>query len=233
MSQSDLTLDQMWRARSGESGTSDAIYKTLREAVLEKVLPPGERLSEEGLANELGVSRTPIREALLRLETEGLISRPSGRSVVVSSLTQDEILEIYTVRAHLDGLAAALAATHIIPPKLAELRWINSKMRDAASNSDFEKMARLNVDFHQSMAEGSGNAFLAYLMTQVHARVRRFPGTTFAQEGRGVEALDEHDAILDAIDAGDAELAEKLASEHMDHARQVRTKMVLRDEKSR
>lgn len=219
-------LASIWRTQADKSPTSEAIYHTLREAVLDGVLSPGERLSENDLASELGVSRTPIREALLRLESERLIWRPSGRSAVVSRLTEEEILDIYSVRGTLDGLAAELAATKATPPQVSQVRWINDQMREAAEAGDFAKMARLNLEYHESLAEASGNGLLVYLMTQVHSRVRRFPSTTFAYPERALQAIDEHVEIIQALEDGRTEDAGRLAKQHMDRAREIRLKMI-------
>lgn len=221
-------LARLWRTQADKSRTSEAIYRTLREAVLDGVLSPGERLSENDLASELGVSRTPIREALLRLESERLIWRPSGRSAVVSRLTEEEILDVYSVRGTLDGLAAELAAMNANPPQISKLAWVNSQMKDAADAGEFDTMARLNLEYHEALAEASGNGLLVYLMTQVHSRVRRFPSTTFAHPGRALEAIDEHVAIIEALEAGRADEARSLAKDHMDRAREIRLKMMER-----
>src|ERR1700716_1355336 len=118
----------MWVSYAADVGASDAVYATLRDAIIEGVIEPQERLSEELLAQRFAVSRTPIREALLRLEAEQLVSRNARRGFIVRKITVAEVFEIYAVREVLDGLAARLAAVQASPPDIARLRWINEQL---------------------------------------------------------------------------------------------------------
>jgi DNA-binding GntR family transcriptional regulator len=215
----------LWRERRAHEGSSDAVYGTLREAILSKALPPGPQLAEEDFARVFGVSRTPIREAILRLEAERLIERRGGRRLSVARISPAEILEIYDVRVALDGVAAELATRNATPPDIAQLRWINERMIASGEAGDFATVSALSLDFHDWIAKASGNGFLLSQIRVVHDRVRRFERTTLSHPGRLSSAADEHELLLDAIAAGDAARAAEVAREHMLNAKKIRLAM--------
>lgn len=222
-------LAELWRRRPAEASTSDAVHATLREAILAGLLRPKHRLGEEELARKLGVSRTPIREAILRLEAERLATRATRRGVVVATVSRDEILELYVVRAAIDSLAARLAAEAGSSADVAKLRWINDQMRDAHETHDWDRMASRNIDFHATLARAGKNTILIELVRMIHDRVRRIPGTTFSVGTRGGEALTEHDRIIDSIAGRRIDEAGQLAQTHMEHAMDTRVAMQLSD----
>lgn len=222
-------LASLWEELGSRGASADAVFATLREAILSRMLLPGQHFAEEDFASAFGVSRTPVREAILRIEAEGLVERLSRRGLVVSDISPTEILEIYEVRIVLDGLAAQLAAELITPPEMAHLKWINERMRAAGEAEDFQAMADLNLEFHARMAVASGNSFLQRQINEVHARVRRFKDSTFAHPHRWQVAVEEHDTLLTRIEEGDTDGAQGAAKEHMTAARQVRLEMVQDD----
>lgn len=219
-------LDALWDQFSARGASADAVFETLREAILSRVLQPGQNFAEEDFAGAFGVSRTPVREAILRLETEGLVERLSRRGLAISDISPEEVLEIYEVRIVLDALAAELAAKAITPPEVAHLSWINDRMRTAGEAHDFDTMSSLNLEFHELMAKASNNSFLLRQTREVHNRVRRFEGTTFSHPERWSKAITEHEQILAHIEREDADGARRAAAEHMRAARQVRLVMV-------
>lgn len=223
---------ELWKEHSDVGGASLRVYETLREAILQLVLGPDTRLAEEELAEILGVSRTPIRESLSRLETERLVTRTSVRNVFVSHLSADEIVEIYLVREWLDGLAAHLAAMNATPPQVANMKWINDQMRIAAEEGDIAECFRLNLELHALLSTAAANAFLSFILQQVHDRVRRFPGSTLEYPGRAKEVVLEHDQIISAIERHNAETAMLLAREHMAVSRNIRIRMLEEDHES-
>ena len=203
-------------------------YRAIRDAIVDGTLAPGERLNDADLVEWLGVSRTPVREALLRLEAEQFATRVARRGLVVRPIPESEVLEVYAVRAALDGLAASLAAEQATPPDRARLRWISDQIREAGDRADYVRMAELNIELHEALCDAAHNGMLLLFMRQIHDWVRRFgeADTTFSRPGRAAEAIAEHDEVISAIEAGHAELAGNLARQHMNRAREARIAML-------
>ncbi len=226
----DMTeVDALWQEQSRRLTAADAAYGAVREAILRGHLPPGYRLNEVGLAQRFSISRTPIREALLRLESERLIERNGRGGLVVGEITPEDILEIYVVREVLNGLVARLAAEHAKSVDIAEARWLFEALREAAAERDYTRMASVNVEFHEALCRATRNELLLTLMKQVHDRVKRIPGTTFSVPERAEQALVEHEQVLRAIEAHDGDAAERLARAHMARAMQLRIQMLRHD----
>jgi DNA-binding GntR family transcriptional regulator len=219
-------LVALWKRSEDEPVAAEAIYATLREAILCGILVPGERLGEVQLASLFKRSRTPVREAILRLESERLTERSSRRGFVVGRITREEVLEVYAVRAAMDGLAARLAALGILPGEVEHLRWINDRIREAAGRQDYGRMLNLNIEFHETVCRASRNSLLLQFMRQIHDWVRRFSDTTFSYPGRSSTAVAEHEALLDALERRDPDEAERVARAHMERAKQVRVAML-------
>ena len=157
-------------------------YQLVLEAIDRGEFRPGDRLVESELAVRFGVSRTPIREALQRLETQGVVAR-DGRSLVVSSLDHDQLGELYVVRAELEGLAARLAAQHAAPEEIAVL-W-DMIARDRALVDEPERLARANKRFHRQIHLASHNRYLIQQLEMVHRSMALVATTSLAAEGRG------------------------------------------------
>jgi DNA-binding GntR family transcriptional regulator len=205
---------------------AQTIYLALREAIVAGELRAGDRLAEEQLARSFAVSRTPVREAILRLEAEHLAERHPSRGLVVRAIPAHETLEVYLVRAVLDGLAARLAAGLALPGDHARLRWLNDRLAEALQQHDLATAAELNMQFHEGLSEAAHNTMLLHVTRQVHDWVRLFGATTLGAPGRAAAALAEHVAILDAIEAAQADLAEQRARQHMLRAHEVRQAML-------
>lgn len=180
---------------------------------------PGDRLVESELADRLGMSRTPIREALQRLETQGVLSR-DGRSLMVSSLDHDQLGELYTVRAELEGLSARLAAQHAAPEEVGVL--YDMIKQDHKLLGDPKALSRANKRFHRQIHLASHNRFLIRQLESVRRSMALLTFTSFAAEGRSDEALDEHLAIVSAIEARDGTAADDAARAHISAAYQTR-----------
>jgi DNA-binding GntR family transcriptional regulator len=226
MEEEPSPLRALWQTHAGAGAVADAAYTTLRQAILLGHLRPGDRLGEEQLAREFGISRTPIREAIFRLEAEHFAIRLVRRGLVVRAIPEEQVLEVYTVRASLDQLAARLAAEQATVPERARLHWLNEQFQLAAERFEHAYMADLNIQFHEALGEAAHNGMLLHFVRQIHDWVRRFGETTFSWPGRADAAIAEHQAIIEAIDRGDAEAAGRLASEHMHHAREARLAMM-------
>jgi DNA-binding GntR family transcriptional regulator len=219
-------LAEIWKRHRNHYNAAEAVYMTLREAILHGVLPAGRPLGEIPLAEVFGRSRTPIREAILRLEAEKLAVRFSRRGLVVAQITREEVLEVYAVREMLDGFSARLAALGIMPAELDRLSWLNDRLRDAASAGNASAMIDLNIEFHEAVCQASRNSLLLEFVKRIHEWVRRFSDTTMSEPGRGLEAVAEHEALLQAIRARDPDAAERIARDHMGRARQLRVRML-------
>jgi len=180
---------------------------------------PGDRLVESDLAERFGVSRTPIREALQRLETQLLLKR-DGRSLIVASLDHNQLSELYAVRAELEGMAARLAARHGAKEEIRVLRKMVEKDRGILDDPD--ALANTNRRFHKQIHLASHNRYLVQQLELVHRTMALLATTSLAAEGRSVGALNEHDAIVSAIEAGDGDGAYLALKEHISNAFETR-----------
>ena len=201
--------------------TTDA-YALLLEAIDVGIFKPGDRLVESDLAERFGVSRTPIREALQRLETQSMLTR-DGRSLIVASLDYNQLAELYVVRAELEGLAAQLAARHATPEEVGVLRDMVEEDRSLLGQP--AELARANRRFHKQIHLASHNRFLVQQLDLVHRSMALLATTSLAAEGRDTDALREHDAIVTAIEAQDGEGAAKALREHISKAFVTRLKL--------
>ena len=202
-------------------GQKDA-FDLVLEAIDQGEFRPGDRLVEAELAERFGVSRTPIREALQRLETQGVLSR-DGRSLVVASLNHDQLGELYVVRAELEGLAARLAAQHAAPEEIRVLREMSRKDREFLGRPDL--LARANKRFHHQIHLASHNRYLIQQLDMVHRAMILIATTSLAAEGRGEKALEEHEQIVAAIEARDGEAADLALRQHISRAFETRLKI--------
>ncbi len=187
-------------------------YSLILEAIDVGVYKPGDRLVESDLADRFGVSRTPIREALQRLETQSLLER-DGRSLIVASLDHNQISELYVVRRELEGLAARLAARHATDEEIRVLRDMVSA--DDALVDDPAALARANRRFHTQIHLASHNRFLVQQLDLVHRTMALMATTSLAAKGRGEIAQDEHGRIVDAIASRDEDAADAALKEHI------------------
>ncbi len=196
-------------------------YELVLDAIDSGVYKPGDRLVESELAERFGVSRTPVREALQRLETQAILSR-DGRSMVVASLDHDQLGELYAVRAQLEGLAAQLAAQHAAPEEIRILQ--DMVAQDAALVNDPAALARANRRFHRQIHLASHNRYLIQQLESVHRTMALLTTTSLAADGRGEDALAEHKAIVDAIANRDKRAADMALHEHISMAYETRLK---------
>ena len=205
------------------SRAQKSVYERLRVDILGGRHEPGVPLVEAALAEQYGVSRTPIREALLQLLRDGLVER-AGRGVAVVARTPEEVLEIYEVRVLLESAAARLASIRRTDLDLSMLARAHERMEEN-SQADSATKARLNAEFHQQCWSASHNATLADLLRRVYELSGRYPERTLDHPGRWEAVLREHAELLTAIRDQDADAAEQIAHEHMAAARNTRLEM--------
>lgn len=210
-------VDALEGSRAGGRG---GVYERLRHDIIAGELAPGTALVELPLAERYGISRTPVREALRRLEHDGLVER-HDRSLRVCATSPEQVLEIYEVRIALEGIAARSAAEKRSTYDLARLRAAVEEMR-ATDPSDPSAMAAANLRFHEAMWAAGRNATLVELLDRLQAHVARYPETTLSEPGRWETAIAEHDAIVHAITDRDELRAQRLAETHMSAARDIR-----------
>ena len=198
-------------------------YTLILEAIEAGFFKPGDRLVESELAERFGVSRTPVREALQRLETQAMLTR-DGRSLIVASLDHNQLSELYAVRTELEGLAARLAARHATEEEVRVLRSMVEEDK-ALLGGDPRALSRANKRFHKQIHLASHNRFLVQQLDLVHRSMALMATTSFAAEGRDGPALAEHERIVAAIEARDGEAAFAALRAHISKAYETRLRV--------
>ncbi|MCE3551831.1 GntR family transcriptional regulator [Pseudonocardia sp. RS11V-5] len=195
----------------------DELASLLRERIYARRYPPGTWLRQEQLAAELGVSRTPLREALRSLEQDGLVRLTPGQGARVVTGDLPTLLAAYELRAVVDGLAARLAAERPAPPsRVRELRGVVARQRAALDPWEPQAYTALNVAFHEDVVHLSGNDFVIAQTPILKMTAQVFAPVALIERERAVQAVAEHTAIVDAIEAGDGPGAERLARAHVE-----------------
>ena len=197
-------------------------YALILEAIDSGIYRPGDRLVESELAERFGVSRTPVREAMQRLETQSMLAR-DGRSLVVASLDHNQLAELYVVRAELEGLAARLAAQHASAEEIRVLQGMVAD--DHRLLGDPGALSRANRRFHRQIHLASHNRYLIQQLELVHRSMALLATTSLAAEGRDEVALAEHAALIAAIAARDEAAAEQALKHHISLAYETRLKI--------
>ncbi|WP_028306563.1 GntR family transcriptional regulator [Desulfitibacter alkalitolerans] len=201
-------------------------YKPLREIVLEALkdaivngkLKPGERLMEQQVAEELGVSRTPVREAIRKLEIEGFVIIIPRRGAYVSDISLKDIAQVFEVRAAMEALAAGLAAQRIADDQLEKLERKLVEVKNAVDNSDLDNIIQYDTDFHEIIYGASRNDRLVQILNNLREQIQRYRTASLASPGRLKDTLKEHQELVDAISTRNVALAQKLAKEHIENA---------------
>ena len=193
-----------------------AVADTLRRQILTGQHKPGERLVEDKLSADLGVSRVPIREALRTLAAEGLVDLPPRRGASVALLSPEIARDLVEVRATLEGLNARLAARHHAPAIIAELQQVLTEGNTAAGSGNVDDLVRLNGAFHDKLAQAGRNSILWDIMRTLRERTSLVFAANTSR--RSLEDWDEHSRILAAVIDGDEELAALLATRHVHQA---------------
>ncbi len=210
------------RRREGPLGAT--AYRRLQDAIREGELAPGTRLREEDLAATLRMSRTPVREALRQLHTEGLLTQDAQRGLAVSRLDHQMMTELYLMRDVLEGTAARLAARHASEAEIAVLRDLVEV--EAKLGRDPKALARHNQRFHEALYLAAHNRYLLKTLNALRDAMALLGETTYAAQGRPKSALAEHRAIVEAISSGDAGAAEASARAHIQAAQRTRIRML-------
>lgn len=195
------------------------VFKEIEKSILDGVFSPGDNLIEQKLSNELGVSRTPVREALRQLELEGLVKTVPNKGAVVIGISQKDIEDIYTIRVYIEGLAARWSASCITDDELDILREIVELQEFYVSRSDFIQVWHLDTKFHAVLYETCRSRTLKHSLTNFHHYVQKAREISVKTSGRAVNSVLEHRRIYEALAAHDSDNAEKLVAEHISNAK--------------
>lgn len=196
----------------------ESVFFALEEEILSGKLKRGETLTETALSQRLGVSRTPIRGALSRLGDEGLVEIHPNRGAVVVGIGDEELRDIYKIRIRLEGLASAEAAVRISESDLDRLRHSVELSEFYIAKRDTEHLKELDSEFHSIIYEASGNRLLCKTLSELHRNIQFYRKRSLALGDRLEKSVGEHREILDAIERGDAEAADRLTSAHIEAA---------------
>ena len=193
----------------------EQVTSRLEEEILSGKLASGTSLTELSLSARLGVSRTPVRAALHTLAEEGLINLVPNRGAVVVGVTRDDLIDIYNIRTRLEGLASATAAERISEEDLAMLRESVKRAETYIERHDAENLRELDTEFHSIIYRASGNRMLNKILSDLHRNIASYRKMSLSVPGRLKKSVKEHREILEAIEAHDAERADRLTSEHI------------------
>jgi DNA-binding GntR family transcriptional regulator len=200
---------------SPTASKADLVYRRLSAAILDGTIRPLARLNADEIARRLGVSKIPVREALQRLEIQGLVTQAQHAGASVAPLSRAEIEGIRYARLALDGQVARLAAERASEEGIARIRSIQERMRDAAARGDLRPLDELNRDFHVAIANAGGYDVLVELVETTLLRVRRYRAVMPITADQWATLLGEHDEILRAIEERAPEAAERAARTHV------------------
>ncbi|MDT3698752.1 MAG: GntR family transcriptional regulator [Thermincola sp.] len=196
----------------------EIVFETLREAIINAVLKPGERLMEIQLAEEMGVSRTPVREAIRKLELEGFVVMVPRKGAYVAGISMKDIADVFEIRAAMEGLAAGLAAERITEEELEQLERILVKIGECVQNKDLEKLIEVDTEFHDTLYKACRNERLVQIVSNLREQIQRARTASLSTPGRSKYALEEHKKIVEAVSERNVELAQMLARDHIENA---------------
>lgn len=199
----------------------EIVFETLREAILSGKLEPGERLMEIQLAEEMGVSRTPVREAIRKLELEGFVVMIPRKGAYVAGISLKDITEVFEIRASLEALAAGLAAERASEEEIEQLERSLLAYSEQTNTQDIYKIVETDTDFHELLYKSSRNERLQTIITHLREVIQRVRTVSLSQPGRSKDAVEEHRQIVDAIADRNVELAQNLAREHIYSAENI------------
>ncbi|MCI5640741.1 MAG: GntR family transcriptional regulator [Lachnospiraceae bacterium] len=191
------------------------VFNRLREDILAGNYEEKEELKEAAISKELGVSRTPVREALRQLELEGLVTIIPNKGAYVNGITAKDIYDIYVIRSYLEGLCAKWACENITKEQLEELEEIVYLSKFHIEKEHWDQIFELDNRFHLLLYEACGSKVLEHILSDYHHYVERVRKNTLSSQERARKASEEHGAILEALKQKDEETADRLANEHI------------------
>lgn len=195
----------------------DVVFNTLRQAILRGELKPGERLMEIQLANKLGVSRTPIREALRKLELEGLVKMVPRKGAEVADITEKSLRDVLEVRKALEELSVQLACEKITEEEIEELKRVAERFKDTLDDQDVTKIAEADVAFHDVIYTATDNQKLILLLNNLREQMYRYRVEYLKKEEAYPQLIAEHEELIDNISKRNKEEATRIMCEHIDN----------------
>ena len=213
----------------------DVVFNTLRSAILTGKLEPGERLMEIALANKLGVSRTPIREAIRKLELEGLVIMTPRKGAEVARITEKDLQDVLEVRESLENLATELACERITGEEIEDLKIKNEAFREAVEKgkADFSELAELDVAFHDVIFNASKNSRLIQILSNLREQMYRYRLEYLKNPEYDNLLVKEHDLITDAVINKDKDKVRNVMDRHITHQRDAVLTTIRRQEAER
>lgn len=196
----------------------ELVCENIRQAIVDGTFSPGERLMEIQLADEMGVSRTPVREAIRKLELEGLVVMIPRRGTYVADISIKDITEIYEVRISLDVLAAGLAAERITDEELSQLNRLLVEMGKHVASMNMDKIVEIDTEFHNILYTAARNERLTTIIINLREQLTGIRGRSMSAPGRLIETMDEHRTLVECVAARNVEAAQSAARVHLENA---------------
>lgn len=197
------------------------VYEELRMLIMTGQIKPGTRMMEIELADSMGVSRTPVREAIRQLEKDNLVTIEPRRGAYVSDISAVDMQDMLIVREPLEGLATYLASQNMTEEQVKVIEQVNNDYEAALRNNDQEKLIQADTHFHNLITQGSGNEYLINILLELQEQVLRFRYIYFKSSKRAEDIVNEHRMILEALKAGDAEKSSLYCKNHIKNLRET------------
>lgn len=212
-------MKKLGSSKLSSHSLTDQVFESLQNDILDGVLYPGDALIENHISEELGVSRTPVREAINRLELAGLVKNVPNKGALVVGIQDKDIQDIYTIRMYIEGLASKWAAGNISDEQLKQLRNIVELQEFYLERSDYAQIWQLDTRFHSIVFDSCNSAILSSTLSNFHHFIQKARELSIKKPGRAKPSVHEHRLILEALEKHDADLAEKLTFEHIRNAK--------------
>jgi DNA-binding GntR family transcriptional regulator len=206
---------------------TEEIAQWIRSEIESGAIPPGSRLEERPLSERFGVSKTPVREALIQLSSLGLVELRQRRGAIVTVLSVEQVISMFEVMTELESMAAKLAASRMSNRDREDLARIHSLGEECLPNEDFERYDAINKEFHELIYRGSCNDYLEANVKDVRARLRVYRRYPFQKPGRLLQSFSDHGLIVAAISKGDAEAAGRIMRDHIEIGGRVFADLVI------
>lgn len=195
----------------------EIVFESIREAILDGRLKPGERVMEIQLAEKLGVSRTPVREAIRKLELEGLLIMEPRKGAYVADVSLKDVIDVLEVRSSLEGLAASLAAIRASEEEIELLKEKAVQFKESIEKNDVQGMINKDTEFHEAILQAAKNKKLTSIIESLREQVQRFRVTYFTEYNMTTYLAQEHQNVLDAIEDRNPEQASQYAQKHIEN----------------